>query len=164
NPESVSIYNYTGSGYRHENASRNFKDNQNYLESAVYYGVSGLNDLTEGGSYTGTDDIRYEIEIFTVGVTDTFRWREYLTGSETFDPPTGWNDNGGLGIDITGSAQSLSNGVTITFGATTGHDSADSWIVSAKSDDRVSATNENTGSPIGGLGRRALMHYKGKSS
>lgn len=164
NPESVSIYSYTGSGFRHENASRNFEGNQNYIESAVYYGVSGLNDLTEGGSYTGTDDIRYEIEIFTVGVTDTFRWREYLTGSETFDPPTGWNDNGGLGIDITGSAQSLSNGVTITFGATTGHDSADSWIVSAKSDDRVSATNENTGSPVGDLGRRALMHYKGKSS
>lgn len=86
------------------------------VDSAVFSG-SGLNDATSGGTYTGTGYDLYEIDIDSTGTPDTFKW----------------NVNGGAfttGVAITGSAQTLSNGVTITFAATTGHTLNDQWKIS----------------------------------
>lgn len=99
----------------------------NVVEIPVYYGASGLDDLLTTGSYTGSDDIRYIVEIFTVGVVDTFRWSN--------DDGATWSDNGGLGYDITGIAQLMESGISLTFTAITGHDIEDKWIVSAKNKD-----------------------------
>lgn len=159
NPNSVAVYDYVGEGFRTDNTSNNFLDNVDYIEEPVYYGTTGLNDLSRSGAFTGNNDIRFEVEIFTVGVTDTFRWRTYTVDTDT---TSSWDDNSGSGYSITGGAQLLSDGVSITFGATTGHASDDSWIISAKSADRASSFNK--GGSAGSLGRRALMHYKGKST
>lgn len=104
----------------------------NVIEPAVYYGTNGLNDLTESGSYTGTSDVRYIVEIEATGTPDTFKWSD--DDGTTFSTSTA----------IVAGAQVLNNGVSIEFGSTTGHAADDSWIISAKnaSDDGL-GTNEN---------------------
>jgi hypothetical protein len=78
----------------------------------------GLDDMTTGGTFTGfkkkTD---YRVELDDVASSpDTFKWS---------------NDGGSTwvatGVAITGSAQSLENGVTITFGAIDGHTLGERW-------------------------------------
>lgn len=76
----------------------------------VTFTGSGLNDMTFGGTFIGAASAHYRIQIDAAGATDTFKW----------------SDNGGTtwvatAVAITGLAQTLNNGITITFGATTGH-------------------------------------------
>ena len=121
---------------RSESASDEpIQGNADYIEPAIFYGV-GLNDLSSNsgvGNYTHGDDLRYEIKIdSTTGSADTFVWRarsrsQYNTNTSYSSPVT-----------ITGNAQTLSYGVTVTFAATTGHTNNDRWVVSAKD-----ATNPN---------------------
>lgn len=68
---------------------------------------TGLNDLTSGGTFSGTTD-QFDIIVTSTGTPDIFEWR-LNGGSYT------------TGVSMTGSAQSLADGVTITFAATTGH-------------------------------------------
>jgi hypothetical protein len=84
------------------------------IGTASFVGA-GLNDLTTSGTYTGTVSRKYRVTIQTAAIPDTFAW----------------SDNDGqtwtTGVAITGVAQTLSNGVRITFGATTGHNIGDRW-------------------------------------
>lgn len=80
---------------------------------------SGLNDLTPSGTFTGSVDMDYVVEIDGTGTPDTFKWSD--------DDGSTWT----TGVSITGSAQTLNNGVQITFGATTGHTSGDKWYFRA---------------------------------
>lgn len=77
---------------------------------------SGLNDVTWGTGYSGADAAYYEVEIDGTGTPDTYKWRK---------------DGGAYttGVSITGAAQTLDEGQTITFAATTGHTSGDRWCV-----------------------------------
>jgi len=78
---------------------------------------AGLNDATFGGTYVGSTVLStYEVEIDATGTPDTFKWRKDAGGYTT-------------GVAITGSAQTLAEGVTITFAATTGHTLGNKWIV-----------------------------------
>lgn len=87
---------------------------------------TGLDDITSGGTYTGTADAVFEIEITSEDTPDVFKWKkddgEYTTA-----------------VDITGSAQTLSDGVTITFDATTGHSAGDIWKVYVYPDEGIGA-------------------------
>ncbi len=94
------------------------------IEIALEWGVigaaaqtgSGLDDATIAGDYRGSTDITVRVEIDAEGATDTFRWS--LDGGST------WENEG---VAITGSAQTLDHGITIEFGATTGHTLGDYW-------------------------------------
>ena len=83
---------------------------------AVTFAGSGLNDCISGGTFTGNADISYKIEIDATNGTDTFKWSD--DGGSTWDVER---------VIITGGAQTLNNGVTVTFGATTGHTVTDYW-------------------------------------
>ena len=86
------------------------------VDSGAFTGL-GLNDLTSGGTYSGTADGLYLVTIDDDSVSP-----------ETFS----WSLDGGAvtsGVSITGSAQTLSNGVTVTFAATTGHTNNDFWTI-----------------------------------
>jgi hypothetical protein len=85
------------------------------IGTPVFTGT-GLNDLSKGGTFNVLVDHVYTIIIDGNGTPDTFKWKK---------------DNGSFttGVAITGSAQTLSEGVTITFAATTGHTIGDQWVV-----------------------------------
>jgi hypothetical protein len=77
---------------------------------------NGLNDASWGTGFSGASSAYYEVEIDGEGAPDTFKWRK----------------NGGAyteGVNITGGAQTLDDGQTITFGATTGHTLGDRWVI-----------------------------------
>ena len=90
------------------------------ISSAVFSG-SGLNDATSGGTYTGNGAYAFEVIIDHVGATDSFKWRK---GAGT------WTED----VTITGHAQTLSDGITVTFGAVTGHTLAAKWTIIVSGD------------------------------
>jgi hypothetical protein len=76
---------------------------------------SGLNDLSTGTAYSGSGFKNYRVEIDGTGTPNTFKW----------------SDDGGTnyttGVSCSTSDIALNNGITIKFGATTGHTSGDRW-------------------------------------
>lgn len=93
---------------------------------------SGLNDVTVGGSYTASVAATFTIEITSAATPDVFRWKKD-SGSWT------------TGVSVTGSAQTLSDGVTVTFAATTGHTNGNVWTITAPG---LSASANGTGVTI----------------
>jgi len=87
------------------------------ITSAVFDG-SGLDDMTSGGTYTGIAALDIVVEI-TDTATDKFRWSD--------DGGSTWQ--GGIKT-ITGAAQELVDGVTVTFAAALGHTIGDIWTFS----------------------------------
>lgn len=93
----------------------------------------GLDDATVAGTFSGSQDATYVVNIDSVGGTDTFEW----------------SDNGGTtyttGVNCSATPVSLSNGVTIVWGAATGHSITDSWTweeYNGSSDFWVTTSNE----------------------
>jgi hypothetical protein len=79
----------------------------------------GLDDLSSGGTYEGTADTTIEVEITATGTPDTYRWRQDGGAWDT-------------GNSASTSAVELVDGITITFGATTGHTVGDLWTILAE--------------------------------
>ena len=102
---------------------------------------TGLDDGVFTGHYEGTTTNKtYYVRIDGVGVgaggVDTFEWSlDNFSTTEATD------------IDITGSDQSLEDGISIKFNATTGHTSGDVWDGSASpvNVDTGIVSNRNTG-------------------
>lgn len=77
---------------------------------------NGLNDVTWGTGFSGAASAYFEVVIDAEGTPDTFKWRK---------DGGGWTTT----VAITGAAQTLSDGQTITFAATTGHTLNDQWTI-----------------------------------
>ena len=92
----------------------------------------GTNDGTFGG--TPTANATFNVFIDATGTPDTFTWELN-------------NQVQATGVAITGTSQSLIDGVTITFASTTGHTLDDAW-----------ATQATTG---GGFGGSSFVDYEG---
>jgi hypothetical protein len=154
NEDDFILYEAVSLGFRSQITSNNFvNDTTYYVEDPVYYGSIGLNDLSVSGTYNGTTDIRYIVDINAVGATDSFRWSN--------DDGASWSAD----ILITGAPQTIENGISVTFGFTTGHQLDDQWILSAKSGDVTASWRENSdGSAAGTVARSAIIHYAGKPS
>jgi hypothetical protein len=92
----------------------------NVTGDPFYQGSGGLDDLTSSGLYTGSSplEITIRIEIDSTGTPNTFQWAKDGVVQAT-------------GVAITGSQQLLSDGIYITFAATTGHKNKDKWIFGA---------------------------------
>lgn len=75
---------------------------------------SGLDDITAGGIYTGTDVDTYTITVDATGTPDTFTWAVDGTNVATT-------------VSMSTSAVTLQDGVTVLWAANTGHDSSDVW-------------------------------------
>ena len=98
---------------------------RNLIGNPVYYGDVGLDDITTAGAYTGVGETRYIVEVVGVGLPDTFRWSD--------DGGLNWSADTGM----TGAAQALSNGVTITFAAAVGHTVGDFWDFYCSPEDAI---------------------------
>ncbi|HEB27509.1 MAG TPA: hypothetical protein ENI05_07005 [Porticoccus sp.] len=81
---------------------------------AVQFTGSGLDDATSGGTFAGLRSHLYRVTVSLAAGTDKFDW--------TRDGVTQATD-----VAMTGGGQTLDNGVTITFSATTGHTLAEYW-------------------------------------
>lgn len=96
--------------------------NEATIEEPEAVSVTGLNDISSAGTFdfanTGTTSTQFDIEIETAGTPDTFKWREDGGSYNT-------------GVSITGNDQTLNQGVTVKFTATTGHTVGDKWRVVA---------------------------------
>ncbi len=108
-------------------------DHSGYYDSVgtVTQTGSGLDDATSGGKFTYGSDVTYKVEIDDTDTPDTFIW--YEDGVPKF-----------AGVAITGSAQTLSKGVTITFAATTGHTLGDYWSFTASGHGSYSVDSTGT--------------------
>ena len=110
------------------------------VAATAFTGV-GLDDATSGGTYVGSHTIRIHVEIDSTGATDTFKWS--------------YKDNDGVttiettGVLITGAAQALIDGATISFAAITGHTLGDAWSFDATLSNQINNTQYND--PTGGL-------------
>jgi len=88
-----------------------------YTSIYLASGVPGLDDMTS--VITGYNKIKstfYDIVIASTGATDAFTWSK----------------EGGVAsasIPMTGSAQAIGDGITVTFAATTGHTALDAWRI-----------------------------------
>jgi len=79
---------------------------------------SGLNDLTFGGAYNGSTVTTYRVKIDAAGGTDTYTWSD--DGGSTWEA---------TGVAIIAGAVELNSGITLTFGATTGHTNTEYWDI-----------------------------------
>lgn len=119
-----------------------------YIEPARWQGGT-LHDMTMQGTYVGTTKLNIVIEIDAAGTPDTFK--ASLDGGVTFPITTEPIVAGP--IALTGS-----NGVTVTFVATTGHAVADQWVGAALPDSPTAAEtpifvgNKNAGHESSGFG------------
>ncbi|MFA5377649.1 MAG: hypothetical protein WC455_18000, partial [Dehalococcoidia bacterium] len=96
----------------------NFPCESNPIKSVVgtdTFVGTGLNDLTPGGTYTGPETRIFRVAIDGTGTPDTIKWSD--------DDGTTWNSET---IPVTTTLY-LSYGITLTFGATTGHTLTDYW-------------------------------------
>jgi uncharacterized phiE125 gp8 family phage protein len=84
-----------------------------------------LNDMTAGGTFSGTVRTEFEIEIDAEATPDTIKWRKVTRDANGEKTYSAWTAT----VAVTGSAQTLTDGVSVTFGATTGHTLADAWTV-----------------------------------
>jgi hypothetical protein len=96
-----------------------------HIDATVQSIGTGQHDLVSGGTYSDTVDHDYTIKITA---TNKFQWKK---------------DNGAFSGDvtITGSAQTLSEGVTVTFGHTTGYTLNDQFTIHAGVGVAVPATD-----------------------
>jgi hypothetical protein len=94
------------------------------INNSTFTGA-GLNDLTITGYNANTSSGEvgrsYKVQIDSTGTPDTFKWSR--------DGGNNWKKTD---TAITGSTQTLEGDVAVTFAATTGHTSTDSWTFSAE--------------------------------
>jgi 3-mercaptopyruvate sulfurtransferase SseA len=89
------------------------------ISTLTFTTASGTSDLVVGSIYSGATTSTFNVEIDGVA-PDTFRW--------SVDNGTTWTPL----VAITGSAQTLVSGLTVSFGSKTGHALNDSWSFIAK--------------------------------
>jgi hypothetical protein len=81
-------------------------------------------DATAGGSYSGAAQappyVRFTVQIDGTGNPDTFRWS--VDGGSTYVQSA---------LAITTGVQSLADGVTVQFGAASGHALGEQWLIDA---------------------------------
>jgi len=101
------------------------------LTAAEFTGA-GLDDLTSSGTYTGYEPLEFIVKIDFEGSPDKFKWSK--------DNGATWE---ATGVSITGSLQTLTDGVKIIFGVTTGHTLDDVWSFSVMGTVNVFEINDS---------------------
>jgi hypothetical protein len=101
------------------------------IAKTMIFSGAGLNNVTPGGSYNGSATAYYTVIIDGIGSPNTFKWKKNAGGFTT-------------GVAITGSAQTLSDNVTVTFGTTTGYTLDDQWVVTITPTANVYLDNNGT--------------------
>lgn len=122
------------------------------IGAAVHTTGTGLSDATSGGVNTATVDHVYRVKITTAAGTDQIA---FSTDGGAF----------GASTNITGSAQTIANGVQVTFAATTGHTLNDIWTITVPAGVTISSAIALGNISVNSVGNGAeLKIYDGNSS
>ena len=109
-PFTVNETNTIGVGYKKKFRRLNFS-------TPEFHGLGTLNDITLGGVYTGTSDIQLRIQMDGGTNPQTYKW--------SIDNGTTWVASG---VSMSTTATALGNyGITVKWGAVTGHNLHDFW-------------------------------------
>lgn len=97
--------------------------NESSVDQPVAVYTAGINDIEAGGTFTGSTPTQFNIEVDSIGATDTFKWAKDGV-------------DGAAGQAMTGGHVALSggpggDGVTVKFKAITGHTKGDRWVIAA---------------------------------
>jgi len=88
-----------------------------YTSVYLASGAPGLDDMTSNiTAYNKIKTTFFDVVIASTGATDRFTWTKEGSG-------------GAANVLMTGAAQTLQDGITITFAATTGHTAGDAWRI-----------------------------------
>lgn len=85
----------------------------------------GLDDLSAGGTFSGTARTFFELEVDSIATPDTFKWRKITRDANGVKTIGSWT----AGVAMTGAAQTLADGVTVKFASTYNHTEGDAWTV-----------------------------------
>lgn len=123
----------SGSPWRTDIPSRselvvyNFQDPP-LISAITYTGTSMQNDLTSSGTFTGSVDRKFRVEIDGIASPNTFRWTKDSAASTI-----AWD---GELVTITTGSITLTDGISVKFGAIDGHALTDRWDFSVPTNRR----------------------------
>ena len=127
----VGTYRYAVTYARSGNFGNESNPIKSYVAAAAITGA-GLDDLTAGGSYSGSGNITIRVQIDATGTPDTVKI--------SYDGGTTWHTTG-VPIPATLTI-SFSYGATGTFGATTGHTLNDYWDIACSACSITATANQ----------------------
>lgn len=91
---------------------------------AAASGTPDLDDLIASGTFTGSSRTTYEVEIDASGTPDTFKWRAVTRDGNGVKSYGAWTAT----VNCATTATALgADGISVAFGATTGHTVGDAW-------------------------------------
>ena len=162
--EAVTVYEYTSYSFRSKSTNNNMNNGSATNNSEQWFDGAGLDDLTVNlSSFTGgassDHDYRIEVEITASGSPDTYQYTVWnITDNDTADAAvTGQSVSTSL-TTLTGT-----DGVRISFGATTGHTVGDKWLINVRSTNRPDLWNNNPSGSVSAIGRCAIVSMKSKT-
>jgi len=97
-----------------------FNPNNTVSSGTVVFTGGGLNDLSKSGTYSCPGGRNYRVQVDGTGIPDTFRWSNNAGASYQ-----------ATDVAMTGAPQLLECGLSVTFGATTGHTLTNFWTFNA---------------------------------
>jgi len=100
------------------------------IGDAAAVGTPTLDDATSSGTFSGGANVTYTVEIVSSGTPDTY--------AVSWDGGDTWIESG---VDCSDSFVEIHDGVTVSFGATSGHAVGDKWTIPVTG---VKARNEQT--------------------
>ncbi len=80
--------------------------------------VTNLNDVSASGTFAGTANRSFRVQIDGVGAPDTFSWMKSSATSTVWDA---------TGVLVTAGTITLTEGMFVSFATTTGHTLDDRW-------------------------------------
>lgn len=87
---------------------------------------AGTNDMTASiGTWAGTSKTSFEVVIDGELTPDTIKWRKVNRDADGVKTYGSWT----AGVTVTGSDQTLADGLSVKFDTTTGHTLGDGWNV-----------------------------------
>lgn len=109
-------------------------EHENRTHDPVYLsGQTGLDDVSSSGVYDQDGNAVFQIKIQATGSPDSFEWRKATSGGYTGP------------VAMTGSAQLLTNGISILWTNTTGHTLNDEWEMNVGHEVHISEPLHVTG-------------------
>jgi len=109
---------------------------------------TGVTDFSLSGTYIGTAQKIYRIKISLASSTDKFQYSTSTDGGTTF---SAYAPSSGPGTNITGSVQTINDGLSINFTKTTGHTLNDVWEFYTPMPQNVEVPFRTTGSGLSDL-------------